>query len=560
MAYLQKEGCLLRAEHNLLGEAFLVMASAAGIQQQQEVLAWLLEPLSKEWTQLEWQNAYLSDPTGLVHLCSETQFMWSLFHTVTFFEKALKRSGFRKGNINFLNNSAGSSGPLHPMASHLSWMLPPLLKILRAIHSLWSPPVTRALTGEVKGALVMSDVERNTLLGEANSKLSKGALTFSNGSQIDMNKEGYAESIEIDIRNWLKGIRDSGYNVLGLSATIGDSFFKCLDVHYVALALVENIQSMEFRHIRQLVHSILIPLVKCCPPDLWEVWLEKLLRPLLVHTQLALNCSWSSLLQEGRAKVPDLHGILGGSDLKVEVMEEKLLRDLTREICLLLSVLASSGLNVGLPSLEQSGHISRVDASSLKDLDTFASISMVGFVLKHKGIALPALQLTLDVFKWNDGEAVNKVTSFCGAIILLAILTNNVELLQFVSKDLFYAIIQGLALESNGIISADLVGLCREIFVYLSDRDPAPRQILLSLPCITLQDLLAFEEALTKTSSPKDQKQHMKSLLISASGNQLKALAVQKSVNVITNVSNWNYIQNTKGFQCFQLVSMGLVV
>lgn len=30
MAFLQKEGRLLRGEHNLLGEAFLIMASAAG--------------------------------------------------------------------------------------------------------------------------------------------------------------------------------------------------------------------------------------------------------------------------------------------------------------------------------------------------------------------------------------------------------------------------------------------------------------------------------------------------------------------------------------------------
>ncbi|KAG5528576.1 hypothetical protein RHGRI_029306 [Rhododendron griersonianum] len=538
MAYLQKEGRLLRAEHNLLGEAFLVMASASGVQQQQEVLAWLLEPLSKEWTQLDWQNAYLSDPTGLVRLCSETQFMWSLFHTVTFFEKALKRSGFRKATISSQNNSAGCSGPLHPMASHLSWMLPPLLKILRAIHSLWSPPVTQALPAEIKGAMAISDAEGTTLLGEANSKLSKGALTLSDLSQIDLHKEGYPESNEIDMRNWLKGIRDSGYNVLGLSATIGDSFFKCLDVHHVALALVENIQSMEFRHIRQLVHSILIPLVKCCPPGLWEGWLEKLLHPLLLCTQQALSCSWSSLLQEGRAKVPDLHGIVSGSDLKVEVMEEKLLRGLTREICSLLSVLASSGLNAGLPTLEQSGHVNRVDASSLKDLDAFASTSLVGFVLKTKALALPALQITLDALKWTDAEAVTKVSSFCGAVILLAISSNNVELIQFVSKDLFYGIIQGLALESNAFISADLVGLCREIFLYLSDRDPAPRQILLSLPCIAPQDLLAFEEALTKTTSPKEQKQHMRSLLILATGNKLKALAAQKSLNVITNVSS----------------------
>nr|XP_027107517.1 protein HASTY 1-like isoform X2 [Coffea arabica] len=533
MAYLQKEGTLLRGEHNLLAEAFLIMAASAGVQQQQQVLAWLLEPLSKQWTQVEWQEAYLSEPAGLVRLCAETSFMWSLFHTVTFFERALKRSGVRKGNFNLQNISTA----LHPMASHISWMLPPLLKLLRAVHSLWSPSVAQALPAEVKGAMIMSDVERTSLLGEGSLRLPRSALTFSDGSQLDMHKEGHSEPTEIDIRNWLKGIRDSGYNVLGLSATVEDSFFKYLDSDSIALALMENIQSMEFRHIRQLVHSSIIPLVRCCPSDLWEGWMEKLLHPLLFHSQRALSSSWSSLLQEGHAKVPDLHGIPAGSDLKVEVMEEKLLRDLTREICSLLSVLASSGLNSGLPSLEQSGQVARVDVSNLKGLDAFVSSSMVGFLLNHKSLALPALQISLEAFRWTDAEAVTKVAFFCGAVVLLSIVTNNADIQEFVCKHLFSAIIQGLALESNAIINADLVGLCREIFIYLSDRDPAPREILLSLPCITQQDFLAFQEALSKTSSPKEQKQHMKSFLLLATGNQLKALASQKSATVISNVS-----------------------
>ena len=167
---------------------------------------------------------------------------------------------------------------------------------------------------------------------------------------------------------------------MGLSTTIGDLFFKCLDIHSVALALVENIQSMEFRHMKQLIHSVFIPLVKNCPPDMWDVWLEKLLHPLFLHSQQALSCSWSSLLREGRAKVPDSHSIFIGSDLKAEVMEEKLLRDLTREVCALLSVMASPQLNTGLPSLEHSGHVSRVDMSLLKNLDAFTSSSMVGYV------------------------------------------------------------------------------------------------------------------------------------------------------------------------------------
>lgn len=77
--------------------------------------------------------------------------------------------------------------------------------------------------------------------------------------------------------------------------------------------------------------------------------------------------------------VPDLHGIDDGSNLSVELMEEKLLRGLTREICSLLAVLASPGLNAGLPSLEHAGQISRGDVSSLKGLDTFTSSSVVGY-------------------------------------------------------------------------------------------------------------------------------------------------------------------------------------
>ncbi|KAK6911461.1 Exportin-1/Importin-beta-like [Dillenia turbinata] len=537
MARLQREERLLRSEHNILGEAFLIMASAAGIQQQQEVLAWLLEPLSQQWVQLDWQITYLSEPGGLVRLCSETQYMWLIYHTVTFFERALKRSGMRKGNLDPNNSSVLNSTFSHPMAPHLSWMLPPLLKLLHSIHSLWSPSVSQTLPAEIKAAMIMSDIERSTLLGEGNPKLLKGTLTFGDGTQADMNKDGYAETNETDIRNWLKGIRDSGYNVLGLSATIGDPFFKCLDPNAAAASLVESIQSMEFRHIRQLVHSVMIPLVKFCPPSSWEVWLTKLLYPLFHHCKHALSCSWSSLLHEGRAKVPDNHGILTGSDLRLEVMEEKLLRYLTREMFSLLSVLASPGLNTGLPSLEQSGHIGRVDTSSLKDLEAFASSSMIAFLLKHKMMALPVLELSIEAFSWTDGEAVTRISTFCRAVVLLAILSNNVELLGFVSKELFCAIIRGLALESNAIISADLVGICREIFIYLGDRDPAPRQVLLSLPHIKPQDLQAFEEALTKTSSPKEQKQHMRSLLLLATGNQLKALAAQKNVNVITNVS-----------------------
>uniref|UniRef100_A0A7N0V092 Protein HASTY 1 n=1 Tax=Kalanchoe fedtschenkoi TaxID=63787 RepID=A0A7N0V092_KALFE len=535
MTYLQSEGRLPRAEHNLLGEAFLIMASSAGVQQQQEVLAWFLEPLSKHWIPTQWQNTYLLNEAAFVHLCCDTAFMWSIFHTVTFFERALRRSGPRKGNSSITVDSCVYLLTSHPMAPHLMWMVPPLLKLVRALHSIWVPEVRQALPAELQAAMIISDIERTGLLGEVNVKSCKGSLSFSDGS--DINKERDGESRENDLRNWLKGIRDSAYNVLGMSTTIAESFFRNFDADALVLALMENLQSMDFRHIRHLVRAFFIPFIKSCPPELWEEWIEKLLHPLFLHCQQVLDSCWSSLMHEGKAKVPDTQNIPGGSDLKIEVMEEKLLRVVTREVCSLLSTIASPELNPGLSNLEQSRQITTSDASCLADLDAFAPRSMVGFLLKCKRLAIPALQMSLQAFSWTDSEVVARISSFCGVVINLAVSTSNVELRQFVSKDMFWAIIQGLALESNAFNSAELVGHCREIFVCLADRDPAPRQVLLSLPCIKPQDLAAFEEALTKTHSPKEQKQHMRSLLLLATGNKLKALAVQKSVNTITNVS-----------------------
>uniref|UniRef100_A0A0D3ENS1 Uncharacterized protein n=1 Tax=Oryza barthii TaxID=65489 RepID=A0A0D3ENS1_9ORYZ len=506
MAYLQGEGRLLRAEHNHLCEAFLVMASSAGIQQQQEVLAWLLEPINKMWTQVEWQNAYLSDPSGLTHMFADSQFMWSIYHNITLFEKALKRGGSKKSAAapQALATTV-VTGNLHPMCSHLPWILPPLLRLLRCIHTLWAEPFSQSLAGEVKAAKSMTVAEQTSLLGETN-KLTKGQVTSADGL-LDVQREG--ESKENTIRNWLRGIRDSGYNVIGLSASLGDPFFRCIEGSSITPALMENVQAMEFRHLRQLIHL------------------------------QALDFSWSSLLHEGRAKVPDNFGNLSGSDLKVEVMEEKLLRDLTREVCSILWVLASPGLNSGLPSLEQLGPANRIN-SSLKDLESFASSSITGFLMLNVSTAVPALRITVEVFSWTDSEAVTKIIPFCGALIHLAVATNRAELSQFVAKDLFSSILQGLSVELNSITSSELVGLCREIYVYLSDRDPAPRQVLLSLPHMKQEDLLAFDESLSKTASPKDQKLLMRSLLLLASGNKLRALVGQKATNVITNVTTRN--------------------
>ena len=55
-----------------------------------------------------------------------------------------------------------------------------------------------------------------------------------------------------------------------------------------------------------------------------------------------------------------------------------------------------------------------------------------------------------------------------------------IELRQFVRKDLFSSIRLGLSVELNVVVSAELIGPCREIYLYLSDKDLAPKQVFFS--------------------------------------------------------------------------------
>ncbi|CAG7890991.1 unnamed protein product, partial [Brassica rapa] len=69
-----------------------------------------------------------------------------------------------------------------------------------------------------------------------------------------------------------------------------------------------------------------------------------------------------------------------------------------------------------------------------------------------------------------------------------------------------------------------LVGMCSEIFVYLSQRHPAPRQVLLSLPRLAPGDLRDYEKALAETCEPKKQKQITRSMLSLALGISLEII------------------------------------
>lgn len=80
------------------------------------------------------------------------------------------------------------------------------LQLLRSVHALWGEQFAQSQTAEIKAAKSMTVAEQASLLGET-GKLNKGQAAPADGL-LDTQREG--EYKENNLRNWLRGIRDSG--------------------------------------------------------------------------------------------------------------------------------------------------------------------------------------------------------------------------------------------------------------------------------------------------------------------------------------------------------------
>lgn len=393
----------------------------------------------------------------------------------------------------------------------------------------------------------MGDAEQASLLGDL---AGRGAPAAPAAASVPDPRADFENTKVKEIRTWLKGVRDAGYNILGLSASrIADGFFVDMDDRPAALAvaLLENIEHMELHHIRQLLHLVIIPVVKACPATLWDPWLMRLLSPVLIHSHRVLTSAWASLIRDGSVKIPDNWSVSATLDansqtstqqMKSEVIKEKLLRDLTRETCQLLSTAASPSLN---RTTQQDAGEGDGGGMEVAGLQFNCANSLVWFLMRHGQAAEAALYIGIEALEWPDSESIHKALVFCAAVANVAA-TDYPQLQGVVGNTMFRSAIRALMLESNASAQAELVGLLRDIYLRLGSRDPTPRQVLLELPSITPDTLSAFEASLRKTASAKEQRQQIKSFLLSAGGDQLKALIPQKNTNVITNVTNRNIL------------------
>ncbi|KAF2910996.1 hypothetical protein DAI22_11g144300 [Oryza sativa Japonica Group] len=428
-------GSHLIEENNFLFGAFTSIVACPWIKKDTILLSSILLRLSEIWNQSEWV-------TNLLDFFEDAQFRTSVYNVVAFFEDQLTMSTTENSNgIDHKEKLSYST-----LFALLPLLLPLLLKLLQYVHSLWTDEVASNVSEKLEGAKFIIQAEKPFGIIEETTEM------------LDMNEE---ELLENEIRKWLKKIRQTGYNVIGMCVCLEGAFYKLLDNISVCGALLKDLEVMEFRHLTMLIKHTIVPLVKNCPAELWPKWIDMILQPVFHYCDDTLDGSWCSFLYKETMLVPDKFCHISFTEEKIEELGKDHLFEVTREISYMLAVMALPELNGGIANEHQS-IVSIVETSA--DLESTCSSSLVGYLLYHDDLRPSILRLINNIIGyWKDSEARIKVVSFCHMLIQLAISTHNDKLISFVQDNLIPMVVRCLIFEpiSN---NNDLLLLCEDAY------------------------------------------------------------------------------------------------
>ena len=506
------QGIMRYSERNSLYEALIVVVTSTSPGEQASLVSWLLAPMQHEWASAAWQQDLASVPQfltmatggqvsnvdGNVTVGGGDKRM-ALFHEIQLLERILRRMCYIKklshNQVHIPGRSATGPDMPHPFAPHLDWAIPGVMSIVRCMHLTWAPEVRSAL-GDLQEALEISAAEKAFNLGQGQP----GHLLVSKEDAEEAQMGVGAPTLNA-FRTWLKGMRDSSYQFLGLAASsLGDNFYsRGILASSMTTAVLSGVEYMAMRHTRMLVRTSLTAVVRHCPQSLHAQWLLPWIPQFFLHMHQRLNTAWADT---GR-----LQGSQGASNTADEVIEERYLRETTRDYMSMLLLLVQ----------QPPGTKSKTD---------YSSTPLMWLLQTQPDCAATMMATAIACLCWPDSDAAGKTTRICRAIAYMARKDNR--LVNMACQDLFAAAVSGLTLTTHADFQAEILLIIRDILVWFENVNQAPEQLLLSLPNITPDIFQSFKVSMKNNPAEKDQRNLVRKLLL-RSGASLKALAAAQS-------------------------------
>ncbi|DAZ99393.1 TPA: hypothetical protein N0F65_005295 [Lagenidium giganteum] len=506
---------VLDSEGVLLYEMLvLVSNSMENLEERAQFLQQIVqEPLSS-WTSPEITNL-LSSPEQIVTAVEAAatnpeprKLLGKAVKTLTTLYGVSRRS---------CTNTTPGYEPFAPSWPHL---LPNLLAAIHTLHALQEPAMKDAILKTSNACWLLS--------------VSVDEIAQVLGGKHQLEEEEVAKlPVASKWSKWHKNIRDVCYHIMGVAMTQPSFFANPQVVSIFENGILSNMHLMEHRHMKTLLASVFLPFIKHCPKELHPSLLEPVLVHLLSHMVQRFDACYTKahvaeLNPDKSKKSPWTGLVVGVEEAKHDVVVEKMLVDLTRQILEFVESIVDAKTVVGVDT-DNPKHVTSPEDSVLQE-----------FVL-HKSGSLPFTigALLAQVISWKDTLSCRKAVMLSEKLV--NVLHNDGRYQNFLARDLFSATLQALLQDYPGIVKEDylkwdLINLLRNIYCRitlgltpveeckgidpcnqpqkpLSVLSSAPREMLLTLPEVTPANLDALDAYLREKQSVKAQKNALKEFL-----------------------------------------------
>ncbi|XP_068597199.1 exportin-5 [Brachionichthys hirsutus] len=510
------DGALTNLEKCSLMEALVLISNQfKDFAKQKAFLDELMESVITEWTSEEMKRV-LSDPAAFLSFVGADQ-------VLTEQSKDVDTAGVNRGRVSFclyammgvvkrahwpadleeakaghfVVGYAPSGAPIYrnPCTAHFLLFLPNLLAVMRTLNSLFTPENLARLSETFSAAHELMEADKLMSLG-----LSRHHLDIYDSPVCRTNLER--------MQGFFTSLYDNCFHVMGNAGpSLQQEFYSTERLaEEIAGSAFASLDHVPDHRLRPMIRLLLKQLVLSCPPEHYDRVLCPLLDHLFAYMLPRLNAKWQVISQRMSNNDQEEEEVCQGSQVTQEMLEEQLVRLLTRDVLDLLFLSC-----VSKKTSEPAANKEEVDdgdmmmdaaqtASPAQPTDELTELGKC--LMKKEGIYLTLLALSFGSLEWKDTTNCNRTASMICWTLLRQVKGGNLLTVGVVW--FFSSVLKGLQVHGqHEVCNATLSHLAMLIYDSLRPRYVELRAVMTQIPNINLEALDQYDHRLTDPNAQK---------------------------------------------------------
>ncbi|XP_018595791.1 exportin-5 isoform X2 [Scleropages formosus] len=421
----------------------------------------------------------------------------------------------------FLVGYTPSGNPIYrnPCAPQVLALLPNLLALIRTHNSLFLPEHMARLSETFARAYDVMDVEKNVVLG-----LPQPVLEI-------YDSPVYKTSLE-RMQGFFCTLYDNCFHILGHAGPSLNQDFYTIEglAEQLVSSVLINLDHVPDHRLRAMLRVFVKQLVVSCPQEYYDSLLCPLLGHLFAYMLQRLNQRWQVINQRSNM-CEEEEEVCGEKQVTQEMLEEELLRLVTRELLDLLTVAC-----VLRKTSDTAGNKEEVDEEDMMATDSTQASTVTPTyptdeltelgkcLIKHEDIYMTFLTISFNCLCWKDTSNCQRTASQVCWTLLKQIVGGN--LLPEAVTWFYTSVLKGLQVHGQHEgCSAALTLLAFLIYEALRPRYSELRVVMTHIPNIQLEALDQFDQRLlnpaTQKAGEKKRKEQFKKLIAGTVGKPL---------------------------------------